>query len=278
MIGLEILDKLIYYVLQSARLKDEKPLSLIILAKAESGKTQSIFANTLNCPQALVQTDATAYGIIKASDNLKKFENGTLTHIVIPDLTDCICRKPSAVNMLMSFLNAFIEEGVIDISTFAIKLRETEKKKVKTIGGLITSITPEVLYDDRRKWLQQWKGIGFMSRPIWFSYKYDAIKIDDIRDAIAKGKNKTELKSAKIVRVNKIKEYIELPLDIANLIKVHAAGMTSEFSPYGFRMQINLNTLIKSMALCNNRNIVTMEDYSELCKMLPYFNLNLQMI
>lgn len=110
MINVEPIEKILKYVLASGRVKDEKPLSLIIIAPVECGKTSIIRKHRFKASNVFYTTDATAYGIIRDTNQLKDFASGKLTHIVIPDLLTCLGRKAETVTTFIHFMNALIEE------------------------------------------------------------------------------------------------------------------------------------------------------------------------
>jgi hypothetical protein len=179
-----------------------------------------------------------------------------------------MARKPNTVETLMTFLNAIIEEGIIDMSTFATKLNLSGKQSVKC--GLITSMTPAVLHDNRRKWLQSWKDIGFMTRPIWVSYDYTQQTEAEVRQAIAMRQDRVEYRKIYIKHTKKdIALSANLAVRIADIAKVLGAEMGSR----GFRAQTNLQTLAKAIAYDKNSEAVTEEHFNELLNLTRYMNL-----
>jgi hypothetical protein len=71
MVSVEPIETIIKTVLASGRLKDERPLSCIIVAPVECGKTSIIRKYCLKAENVFYTTDATAYGIIRDSNQLK---------------------------------------------------------------------------------------------------------------------------------------------------------------------------------------------------------------
>ena len=164
MVSVEPIEKILKCVLASGRVAGEKPLSLILIASVECGKTTIIRKYCLKSGNVFYTTDATAYGIIRDTDQLKNFSPGQLTHIVIPDLLSCLGRKADTVTTFIHFMNALIEEGVMNISTYATNI----KGSVEVKAGLITAIPPKPFLDKRR----QWERIGFLSRALPVSFDY----------------------------------------------------------------------------------------------------------
>lgn len=84
MIKLEELEKLIEITLLTGYIRDERPVSLLITADPESGKTELV-KKAKRVKGIPYLTDATAWGIIdKYWDAI---EQGKVRHITIPDLT-----------------------------------------------------------------------------------------------------------------------------------------------------------------------------------------------
>jgi len=76
MIKLDPIERILQIILASGKVKGEKPLSAIIVAPVEAGKTSIIRRVCLKAEPALYLTDATAFGIIRASNNLSDFKDG----------------------------------------------------------------------------------------------------------------------------------------------------------------------------------------------------------
>jgi hypothetical protein len=79
-----------YPISRDAYLKDQKPDSLIVIAKPESGKIEVMKRFRTNKNVAYL-SDVTAFGIQR--DYLSKIEAGEVRHIIIPDLFKPLSRK-----------------------------------------------------------------------------------------------------------------------------------------------------------------------------------------
>ncbi len=121
MINVQPILNILRCTLASGKLKDERPLSAIVIAPVESGKTTMINWVCLKAKNVFYTTEATAYGIIRDTHQLRDFSSG-LTHIVIPDLLTCLGRKQDTVRTFIGFMNALVEEGVVNLSTYATKV------------------------------------------------------------------------------------------------------------------------------------------------------------
>ena len=267
MIQVETIEKIVKYTLASGRLEGEKPLSLIMVANPECGKTSIIRRCCLKAGNVFYTTDATAFGIIRDTNQLQDFKSGKLTHIVIPDLLTCLGRKQATVTTFVSFMNALIEEGVISLSTYATQFRgETEVK-----AGLITAIPPGPFKDKRRHWGQ----IGFISRALPVSFDYQLSTQVAILSYIQQQKYLEE--KIEELKIPEKQEKVILPTDMAKQIEPYAVALAAAQSPYqklyGFRYQKQLQTFVKAIALMEGKEEVDDWCVQELGRLANFINL-----
>ena len=262
MIGVEKLTEIVELVLMSGYLKNEKPLSLLVVADAESGKTEVLkkfaFSNGV-----CYLTDVTAHGITK--EVLPKIENGLVKHIIIPDLLKPLSRRQDTVSGLITFLNALIEEGVADISTYA---QGMTYRKEHLRCGLISAITRDALIDKRH----QWTSIGFLSRALPFSFRYPPTKVVEIFDYILDGGYKSETMQ-KIKTYKNLKE-VTISKDMAKKLLPHTYSFSQANKVYGFRFQRCLQVLAQANALKNDRKKVTVKDINKVVSFMDWINLD----
>lgn len=159
LIHLEPLKKIVECALLSPYIKNEKPISLLIVGKAESGKS-SVMKQYRENKGVVYLTDCTAYGITR--DILPKIVSGEIKTIMIPDLLTPLSKQTKTRQSFIAFLNNLIEEGVAKIRTYSTVWNRDVKANV------ITAITDEALRDARHSWAK----MGFLSRFIIFSYSY----------------------------------------------------------------------------------------------------------
>lgn len=278
MIKMEPIEKIIQGVLASGRVKDEQPLSAIVIAPLGSGKNSLLKEQCLQMATTLYLSDATAFGIIDASDDLQDFVTGRYSHLVIPDLAACLTRKSETVAYLMQFLTCLIEEGLVDMATYAMMARRREHvpHKVHARAGLITSI-PQPMFNDRR---HRWSKMGFISRalPISFSYQVDTeIEIlNSIKDQHHLHENTTMLE----LPVDPIS--IDLPRPIAERLSPYSTRLTSQIAAlqhvYPFRIQRQLQTFVKALALLEGKHCVDEVTIQEFGRLANYINLSFNKI
>lgn len=263
MIQVEEIEEILKLTLLSAYLKDEQPLSLIIAASPESGKT-CLLSKQYRAEGVMVFSDATAFGIIKATDNLKDIEKGDIRHIIIPDLVTPLTKRYETSNTFIAFLNALIEEGLVSISTYATSIPSRE---IPVKCGLITAVTPEYLEDRRHGWM----GMGFLSRMLPVSYAYSDESKEMIFDFIQSQNHLNTILSS--LNLPPRDATIELNEGFAAALTPYVKEIVKPIKGlYGFRLQRQLQTLLKASAFSNNRDEVNSDDIEKIVSILKYVN------
>ena len=256
MIKIEPLKKVIECALISPYVKDEKPISLLIVAKPESGKSTAMKQYREN-KGIVYMTDCTAYGITR--DILPKIVSGEIKTIMIPDLITPLSKQTKTRQSFIAFLNNLIEEGVAKITTYSTVWNKDAKANV------ITAVTDEELIDARHSWAK----MGFLSRFIVFSYSYNISTVTEVLESYSNhGLNQEESK----VKLPKTEIDIELSKDIADKLNPISTKVGEQFHLYGFRAKINFRSLLKCLAYRNNRKTVTDEESKEFLELADYMN------
>lgn len=256
LIEIEPLKKMIECTLISPYIKDEKPISLLIVAKPESGKS-SVMKQYRENKGVVYITDCTAFGITR--DILPKIVSGDIRTIMIPDLITPLSKQTKTRKSFTAFLNNLIEEGVAKITTYATVWNKDVKANV------IAAVTDQALNDGRHNWAK----MGFLSRFIVFSYSYNISTVTEILNYYSE--HGLSLKNAKVKLPNS-QVGIELPKEIANELNPIAMKIGEQFRLYGLRAKINLRSLLKSLAHRNGRKVVTEDDFREFLELADYMN------
>jgi hypothetical protein len=256
MIRTEALEEIISLCIASAYLNGDNSVSLLILAKPESGKTQTLREFSVNDGVCWL-SDITYTGLINLLDKVKE---GLVKTILIPDMLKLFGKNVSVRSNFLTLLNELIEEGIKSIMTYD-----------KTIDypffircNVISAITSTDFFQSRRLM----GGIGFLSRVVPFSYKYSVDDVNEIFKLIMNGSNALEFKKLKLPK-KKVK--ISIPMDLCERIKNNITLRVVERfkrrvgeEAYGFRLQRNLQTLAKASALLNKRSEVIDKDVEKL--------------
>lgn len=243
--------RIVELVYMSGFLKNEKPLSLLLLAPPEQSKTHFLLEKTTKfCHYS---TDLSFIGLVKV---LK--ENKNIKHIVIPDFLKITQKKQSTKNNLLTLLNAFLEEGI-----FEINLGNSEKIDLKgRKGGIITATTDYSFRQNKKSW----EGIGFSSRFIVVSWKYGQKSLNEIFELInneVKERRRSKTISMKMANVESSPEVNKLVNEL------------SEGSP---RRLKNFQLLIKTIAMSHGRNTTTADDVKELNDLSEMMNFRFKKI
>jgi hypothetical protein len=263
MINVEEIEEIVKLALLSAYLKDEQPLSLLIAALPESGKT-CLLSKQYRTDSVLVLSDTTAYGIIKATNDLKDIEDGKIRHIIIPDLVTPLSKKWETTRSFIAFLNALIEEGVVGISTYATKL---DSRDIPVKCGLITAVTPSYIADRRHGW----SDMGFLSRMLPVSYAYSDDTQKKVFNFIQSQKHLDDMISS--LDIPPRDALIKLDEGYAVALTAHVREIAEKAEGiYGFRLQRQLQILLKASAFSENRDEVNSDDIEKIVSILKYVN------
>lgn len=248
LIGVNDVVLLIELALYSGYISNERPVSLLIIANPESGKTEMLLAFK-NIRGVKAPTDITAYKILEQyGDDMAE---GKIKHLIIPDLITPVSKKQETAVQFVGFLNALIEEGILEYQSFLIT-RSYPNQPARV--GLLTSITPEYLKDTRHRLIRA----GFMSRMLPVCYSYSESTLGRIRQYIA---NRSYHQDSGIeVNLPDDEKVIELPLPMTERIVERASILGQATQTYGFRYQKQLQALAMANALKNNRDTVNQED------------------
>jgi hypothetical protein len=172
LMGFEILRKLIQTVILTGRVKDHQPVSLLLIAPAERGKTS--IALERPCKSTVALSDVTGGGLREMCK-----AHPEISHFVLTDFVAITSHKSFVAKGTISMLNAITEEGLQGTAyPGAVEFYQAGKRAI--IGCLTTTLAA-----DQRQW---WTRTGFASRMLPFGYDHpDALQIK-IHDAISEGR------------------------------------------------------------------------------------------
>jgi hypothetical protein len=259
LLKLDALQTMIECALISPYIKDEKPLSLLIVAKPESGKSTLLKLYRDN-KGIVYLSDCTAYGLTR--DVLPKILNDDVKTIMIPDLLTPLAKQTKTRKSFIAFINGLIEEGVAKMSSYSTMWSQDTDVK----ANIITAITEDALRDARHGWAK----MGFLSRFIIFSYSYHLSTVAMIlRSYSYRGLTLKPLK-VKLPRAKQIKVFLASAL--AEQLNPHAMKIGEQFQLYGFRAKINFRCLLKCLAYRQGRKVVIEEDLDAFLKLADYMN------
>lgn len=259
-VSLDPLKKMVECALISPYIKDEKPISLLIAAVPESGKS-TVMKQYNKTRGVLYLTDCTAYGI--QQNYLPSIVSGETKTIMISDLITPISKATKTRKSFIAFLNNLTEEGVGKIATYAHVRRSGEDAR----ANVITAITRGCLGDARHGWDK----MGFLSRFIVFSYSYSNDSVNSIMSRYSEQGLAEKSKKIKL-KLPRRSMKVELPFEIADRIDPIAKTVGSDYNLYGFRAKINFRCLLKCLSSRNKRKTVTEADFQEFLELTRFLN------
>lgn len=263
MVNMNKLKKLLELVVLAGYLKNEKPVSLLIVGRPESGKTS--LTNTIITNKGVLEvTDLSPYGITKMI--IPEIERGNdIKHLVIPDFLVVLSKSKVNSDRMISFLNSMTEEGIANIGTYlnkGIEFKSNEKiKKSKVRCGIITSMTAEMF---ESKYVRM-NNFGFLSRVLIIKYEYSDSYLTEVFKKVRDNQN-LHLEETNVNIPTDLIEVKPESDDIHLLLQTYARNKISSdnVNAYGIRLYEVLQSLLKVIAYKNGHTEITMEDYKEL--------------
>lgn len=255
MINMNDLMKIVKLILLTGNLKEEKPMSLLIIGKSGIGKTELItnFDKKTLCSR----TDLSYQGILNILG-----KNKDIKHIIIPDFIKITQKKRSTSDNFISILNAGTEEGIgeIDIGNFHYDLRVKCGTEMKNRHIALITATTKASFSQHKK---RWESFGFVQRMLVVSYDYNDDTIEKIMNSI----------NERIYLSDKREKII-----LSNNLKINTdKKLFSQFNKkvFGnFRELKQLQTLAMANALDRRSKVVEQQDIDEIIRLSKYMNLN----
>ena len=254
---MELVREVIESVILTGRLKEHDPVSVLLIASPESGKTSVVLEKECAC--MCVLTDCTGRGL----QELCKMKP-EITHICINDLVAVTAHKSSVSRYTMAMLNAMTEEGIM-ATAFPGTIEQFKNGR----RGLIASI-PTTMAKDGRQW---WIKSGLSSRMIPFAFKHSEDLNIRIKAEITKDRNTPTRKKgtfhipAAYIRVHITPQH-------AKTIQALAETVSTKLNEEGYRRLKQFRALTCAHTLLRTwRNpSVTEKDLDFLSRIIPYIS------
>jgi hypothetical protein len=259
LIQVDDLIKLVNLALLTGRVKNAKPVSMLLVADTETGKTQ-ILEVFMKLEPVIWANDLSAHVIV--DEVAPEVEKGK-THILIPDLLKVLAHQKVVAKNTMTMLNSIMEEGLKNVMFYGTRREFREPVRC----GAIAAITRDG-YSAREK---HWKNIGFVGRCIPVSFSYSEKTKLKIHEHIKRG---FPSRTIRIIEGKASK--IEIPAKIAEKVQDLAIARTP-FST-GFRLHKQLRALVQAHALFCGRSKVKKEDFEEIRRLSKFMNLDFHQI
>lgn len=258
MIRLEQMEYLTKLATFTPYVKNEVPVSMVLCAPAEHGKTEVLKKFHQNSTIKLL----TNFDTMSFLDIVPDLESEKIKTIMILDFLRVVKRKYSTSTNSLTILSALTEEGWHGTLPLGRRIDKPLRANV------VTAITEDEIMDKRHKW----SSIGFLSRFVPVTYRYNEDTEAMVRQYIKDRKYQTD--DAIILEYPKKPVDITLPSDIANELENINLKIAKANNIFGFRLQRQLQTLAMANALMSGRNLVTNSDLEIIQKLSKHINFN----
>jgi hypothetical protein len=259
MLLVENLDEIIELAIYSGYIAKEKPISLLLVANPEAGKTKLVEQYKLNSGLVFI-SDSTPVGLVNKYSH--KLNSGEIKHFVFTDLITPISKSSESRSAFVTFLNGLVEEGLYSIHTHFMNLDIRIPKPI----GIIACIAPNPLLDNRHNWAS----IGFMSRLLPISWRYSENTKHLILDSILNNHQDQD------IRLDLPDRELDINLDYDLAKKLYPLALQlnidSANNPYGFRLMKQLHALVKASALKDKRDQVQPKDIDKIKTLSEFMN------
>lgn len=258
LIGMQLVEEFITTVILSGHLQNEAPVSTVLIATPECGKTSIVLERP--CKAVFPVTDATGRGLMEICKM-----RGEITHIVLNDLVAIMSHKQTVNQYTLSVINAMTEEGIQAVA-FPGSIERYEHGK----RGIIACTTVDLFVDKRHWW---WK-IGLASRLLPFGYDHPTPLQLKIK-ALIESDNRNGTPAKEII-VPAAKIHVTIPEkhnpEIRKLSDYRSKLLGD---PKGYRRLLQYRALAKAHALrrtWKNPVTVTVEDIEFLHRIDAYIS------
>ena len=261
LIGMDFAVEVVQTVLLTGYLEDEKPVSLLIIASPESGKTTatrnaniSVLPDGHGEEMAVPLTDTTGKGLLRIVR-----EHPRATHVIFNDLSITAGHKNHVVRYLFGVISAMTEEGLAKIADPG-GIYSYDDEGVK---GIIGCITPRLARDQRFIW----NVTGLTTRMLPFFYEQGVniqLKVRRYHAGLLNESDRTDETRSLVIPPKKMhvsvgRDYKEQILELAHTVakklsKEGATGKNADYKELGYRRIDQFLSLAKAHSLLTHPN------------------------
>lgn len=290
LVGLDAMQDLIELTIWTAYVAEERVVSLLIVGKPETGRTE-LLKKYRDLKEIIPRDKFTARGILEELmrgniDVLFDGKEKILGHIIIYEFSGMLNYKPSSVGQTISFLDAFTEEGIGQQSSYWIKGHELDEY-VGLKGGIIGLVNTANFFNKAGKVKSIFYEGGWFSRNLVWSFDESSEITARIFKSFEKGNyhasngfvNKIHLKLPN--RRIHVSTPIEIKRKITELSEEIALGYNEDLEDSrvkikGKRIWKSIASLVKASALRAGRRQVIDQDFERIEYLSKWFNLKLR--
>jgi hypothetical protein len=285
MIGVDDILDILQITVWSGGLKDERPLSVMLVASVGGGKTTMIkkthkkggidrikVAGDKKGEEEIVEVRRIAGSVLYVTNTSphilcnrygKLLKSGQIKHIAIPDFLNILNLPKYAVGSVISFYNSLIEEGILGIESRST----TFISEIPVTIGLITSIAKQDL--NLKK--DSLAAMGFLSRALPVSWRYSEETAVKIRQSIKLKEYIQDIKNFNITLPPPTE--VRMASELADSIEKVAIRTKDSNDELGARRLKQLQVFCMASALRDSRTEVNKDDVLKLWAYEKYFNL-----
>lgn len=257
LIGVNKLREFIQALIMTGRIKGSQPVSAMIIAEPERGKTSIVVEK--QCEALMIMTDVTGKGLQFLCQM-----NPRTTHFVINDMGVIGGHSPKTQNYFYAMLMAMTEEGIRSVAN-------PDGIETATSGrrGFIGCITTSQSNDKRHSWHKR----GLARRIIPFHFDYSQDLIMKIKAEIDKDKP-ASFESNEVFKIPEANIHVEISEKFSLEIRRIADIRATQMGQLGISLLKNLRTLSKGHALLRTwkNPSVTETDIEFLKRINPYLD------
>jgi len=260
MILIDTLAECIKTCYQSVFVKNEVPLSLLLLAETDHGKSQLILNYCPHVEHLQVErlTDTSSMGLYKAVK-----DKSDPVMLVIPDFHAVISHRASVTEGTLNALMTLLQDGAMKVSVGPNEPIELKGKR----ASLLTAMTPGMLLGRAGRW----RRLGFLRRLVPVYYTYSEATAMKIHKSIKDGEYHRILPSFKLPVTTP--QIVQIPKPIDTEIERLAVTISARLENRGFTVHKFFRVYCQARALLHGRNRVTDREFKELEKFSQFVNL-----
>jgi len=242
----------------SGNLTTDNPVSLMLIAAPESGKTSVVTDPDME--ERVVCSDATGGGICE-----ELMTHPKLHHIIISDMVAVMAHKETTNKRTWSILNGLTDEGLQKI---ALPGRAAYDFQGRTAG--IICCIPLEMVTDGRLW---WQKSGFSSRFLPFCYEYSKQLLLNIKkDVIISGAYENRTNGTKPFILPEKAQTVKIDNATSLKIQILADQTARSLSEKGLRRGKQFRSLARGHALYSKRKSVNEIDLAFLSRIHPFIS------
>lgn len=255
-VRLEPIIELLRAAIWTARLADEKPVSVMLVAQQESAKTEMLKYFRGTSTLAYI-SDLTSRGLLTHKDAI---ERGKIRHLVLLDLVRIISHGRTVQERTFQTLAALMEEGESETLDAGGSSKWNDFPRI----GCLMALTPAFFKSKRGRWRET----GFMTRFLPVSFTYSEDTKHTVHKFIAAG---YQLPAPHPEKLPEFASQVSMPDKISRTIISRAEELGDTMRTYGFRYQKSMRALAKAQALLNKRGVVTDADLGKVLSWSEFF-------